>query len=136
MIESFAASTPKADSKTSSTSEKSSANNVPALGGDEIWIGEKNLRSTPEMIEAVIDGKTHEIAAREGATILETLLEAGLNPPYSCMDGACMACMAKLDSGLAYQKELGILAEENVEAGECLTCQARPASAKVRITYG
>ena len=109
---------------------------LPKFGGDEIWIGDKNLRGTPTTIEAVIDGETKSVKARGGATILETLLEAGLNPPYSCMDGACMACMGKVTDGLAYQGDLGILSDENVDAKECLTCQARPASNKVRIEYG
>jgi ring-1,2-phenylacetyl-CoA epoxidase subunit PaaE len=108
---------------------------VPALGGSETWIGDKAARANPTEIEATIDGETHTVAYKGGASVLETLLEAGLNPPYSCMDGACMACMGKVESGLVYQKDQAILSDDNVEAKECLTCQARPAAKKVKINY-
>jgi 3-ketosteroid 9alpha-monooxygenase subunit B len=108
---------------------------IPALNGGETWIGQKDTRANPQEIEVVLDGETQTVPYKGGATVLETLLEAGLNPPYSCMDGACMACMGKVEGGLVYQKDPGILSEDNIEANECLTCQARPASRKVKINY-
>ena len=47
-------------------------------------------------------------------TILEALIEAGANPPYSCMDGACMACLGKVQEGRVYQEDPGILSDDNV----------------------
>lgn len=89
----------------------------------------------PSKVFAKCNGEDLEVAANPKASLLETLLEAGHNPPYSCMDGACMACMAKLVEGRVYQNDPGILTEENIERGEILTCQARPLSKNVKIDY-
>lgn len=114
----------------STTSQKQKA--VP---DEAICIGDSTTENTPLEIEAIIEGETHIVKYAEGKSVLDCLLDAKLNPPYSCLDGACMACIAKVEEGLVYQTDMGILSDDNIEAKECLTCQARPASAKVKIHY-
>jgi hypothetical protein len=46
-----------------------------------------------------------------------------------------MACLGKILEGRVYMDDPYILSEENLKAGECLTCQAFPASAKVKVSY-
>lgn len=106
-----------------------------SLPTDVILIGDQISSEIPETIEAIIDGESHSVKYSEGKTVLDCLLDANLNPPYSCMDGACMACIAKVETGLVYQNELGILSDDNVAARECLTCQAKPISKVVKIHY-
>jgi ring-1,2-phenylacetyl-CoA epoxidase subunit PaaE len=107
-----------------------------SLNDSWTYIGEKSEASdTPEKIIATLHGETLECDAKENQSILETLIEAGANPPYSCMDGACMACLAKVDKGLIYQEDPGILSDDNIENKEALTCQARPASRVVHVNY-
>jgi ring-1,2-phenylacetyl-CoA epoxidase subunit PaaE len=89
----------------------------------------------PEKIIAQINGQTVEVAAKAGVSILETLIEAGAEPPYSCMDGACMACLAKVQQGQVYQEDPGILSDDNIRSCETLTCQAKPLSRIVKISY-
>lgn len=89
----------------------------------------------PEKIIALINGETIEVPAKPGQNILETLLAAGAQPPYSCMDGACMACLGKIQEGRVYQEDLGILMDENVKNCESLTCQAKPLSRIVKVSY-
>jgi ring-1,2-phenylacetyl-CoA epoxidase subunit PaaE len=105
------------------------------VDSDGILIGNVAQKSKPVEIEATFDSQTVIIKTDGKKTILESLLAAGYNPPYSCMDGACMACLAKVNDGLVYQLDLGILTEDNTIAKECLTCQARPCSQKVKINY-
>lgn len=101
-----------------------------------VYIGDPLVGAeVPEKIEAHLDGQNYEAPAVAEQTILETLIEAGANPPYSCMDGACMACMAKLVSGRVYQKDPGILTEENIANKDILTCQARPLSKTVKVSF-
>lgn len=102
---------------------------------DDILIGDRSQLAPPETIEAILDGETHTIPYKKDATVLECLLDAELNPPYSCLDGACMACIAKVEEGLVYQNDMGILTDDNIQIKECLTCQARPASKKVKVNY-
>jgi ring-1,2-phenylacetyl-CoA epoxidase subunit PaaE len=89
----------------------------------------------PEKIIAILNGETIEVAAKDGMSILETLLEAGAQPPYSCMDGACMACLGKVQEGRVYQEDPGILTDDNIKGCEALTCQAKPLSRIVKVSY-
>lgn len=99
------------------------------------FIGPEKDVSGPEKIIATISGETFEVTAKPGQSVLETLLEAGAQPPYSCMDGACMACLAKVTEGRVYQEDPGILSEDNIQNCETLTCQAKPASRIVKVSY-
>lgn len=99
------------------------------------FIGPSKVTETPEKIIAQINGETIEVTAKEGQNILETLLEAGAQPPYSCLDGACMACMGKIEEGRIYQEDPGILTDDNVTNCEALTCQAKPLSRIVKVSY-
>ncbi len=112
----------------------------PAPAGQKVeehwtFIGPSKVTEKPEKIIAQINGETVEVAAKEGQSILDTLLEAGAQPPYSCLDGACMACMGKIQDGRVYQVDPGILTEDNVVNCEALTCQAKPLSRIVKVSY-
>ncbi|NCN39884.1 ferredoxin--NADP reductase [bacterium] len=86
-------------------------------------------------VTVTLQGESKVYQVKKNDSILEALIEAGDNPPYSCMDGACMACMAKVEDGLVMQEDPGILTQENIDVGECLTCQAKPRAQKTKITY-
>jgi ring-1,2-phenylacetyl-CoA epoxidase subunit PaaE len=109
----------------------------PGVHVNDTWtfIGKDVPAESPEKIIAQINGETVEVAAKQGQSILETLLEAGAQPPYSCMDGACMACMAKIQEGRVYQEDPGILSDDNIRNCEALTCQAKPLSRIVKLSY-
>jgi ring-1,2-phenylacetyl-CoA epoxidase subunit PaaE len=89
----------------------------------------------PETLVAIIGGTEVEISAHPNLSILESLMDEGHNPPYSCMSGACMACMATLEEGRVIQEDPGILTEDNIKNREILTCQAKPLSKKVKVRY-
>lgn len=103
---------------------------------DGIIIGDTSAPTAkPTKLTALLNGESLEVDVDPEISILENLINAGQNPPYSCMDGACMACMAKVTSGKVVQEDYGILTEENIENGETLTCQAKPASQNLVIDY-
>lgn len=103
---------------------------------DAVYIGDRSAKKeVPETIDVQINGETHSIKYINGTTVLESAIEAQLNPPYSCMDGACMACIAKVEKGLVYQNDMGILTEDYIDQKECLTCQARPTSSSVKVSF-
>ncbi|MCB0340941.1 MAG: ferredoxin--NADP reductase [Pseudobdellovibrionaceae bacterium] len=91
---------------------------------------------TAETLVVELDGQTLNLEYKDPKlSITETLLEAGHNPPYSCLAGTCMACLAKLKEGRVYQDDPGILTDEAIAAGEILTCQARPLTKIVRVDF-
>lgn len=72
-----------------------------------------------------VGGETTECEYRPGESLLETALRADVNAPYSCMEGVCTACMAKLEEGEIDFPEDTILSEEDAAEGKTLTCQAK-----------
>jgi ferredoxin-NADP reductase/ferredoxin len=101
-----------------------------------VVIGDKSTIDSPQEILVVMNGETTTVPYTDTKrSILDVLIDADVNPPYSCMDGACMACLAKVTSGAVFQKELGILTDDNVEQNETLTCQARACSRTTTINF-
>lgn len=80
-------------------------------------------------------GKRIELPVPPGATILDVLVKERYDPPYSCTAGACSTCMAKVLSGKVTMEACYALDDEEVKAGYILTCQSRPETDVVELTY-
>ena len=94
---------------------------------------EKNINVLSK-VKVSLDGEKVELVVK-GDTILQTLIDEGYDPPFSCTSGVCTTCMAKLNKGAVVMDENYGLTEEEVEEGYILTCQSRPTTAEVEITY-
>jgi len=91
--------------------------------------------SVPDTITIVLDGETSEIPYPKGEKILRAVRAAGLDAPYSCEEGYCSCCMAKLTAGEVKMDTNDCLSPGLLEEGWVLTCQARCVRGKVRIEY-
>jgi 3-ketosteroid 9alpha-monooxygenase subunit B len=90
---------------------------------------------TPGSITIVLDGNTHEVPYREGDSVLAAARRAGLDPPFSCEEGYCSCCMAKLVEGDVKMALNDCLTDDLLSEGWVLTCQSRCRSRKVRLEY-
>ena len=70
-----------------------------------------------------------------GDTILDALLTTGADAPYSCKNGMCSTCRARVTEGQAAMDVNYSLSETEVAKGYVLTCQARPTSATVQVDF-
>lgn len=72
----------------------------------------------------------HQFIAKEGQTILDAALEAGIILPYSCKSGSCGSCKGKVLSGTIEQSPAvsQVVGEEEREQGLTLFCQATATS--------
>ena len=80
--------------------------------------------------QVTIRNTGHRFSARDGSTILQSALDAGLVLPYGCRDGACGSCKGKLVEGsIDYGRysEKALSAQERAQ-GYALFCQAKPLS--------
>lgn len=75
-------------------------------------------------ITARIWGEKKTYPAAEGVSILRSLIKAGANPPYSCLEGSCGSCRALLACGKVRSEDDFALSDEEIEKGYILTCQS------------
>ena len=74
--------------------------------------------------------------AGETATILDSALENNINIEYSCKDGTCGSCKAKLISGEIEQGENSALTNEDISNGFILTCCSKPkTNIEINVNY-
>ena len=86
-------------------------------------------------LTVLIDGKSHELAMRTDQHVLDVALSAGLDLPYSCKSGVCCTCRAKvLDGAVVMDKNFTLEADEMAQ-GFVLSCQARPTSDRLVVSY-
>ncbi|BBZ63092.1 ferredoxin--NADP reductase [Mycolicibacterium monacense] len=82
-----------------------------------------------------LDGRQHGLRWPRQSTLVDTMIAAGLDVPYSCREGQCGSCAATLRSGRVDMPDTDILEPEDIEAGTILGCQATPASDDVHIEF-
>lgn len=68
-------------------------------------------------------------------TILDTLLDAGHDAPYSCHAGACATCMCRVISGKVEMEVCFSLSDKEIANGYVLACQAHPTTSEVELTF-
>lgn len=86
-------------------------------------------------LTVVLDGKSHEVAVKQGEFLLDAALDAGLDLPYSCKGGVCCTCRCKVLEGQVSMDRNFTLQAEEVAKGFVLSCQARAQTPSVVLSY-
>ncbi|MEV0698757.1 ferredoxin--NADP reductase [Saccharopolyspora sp. NPDC050389] len=86
-------------------------------------------------VEVTLDGETHTVAWPRSSKLLDVLLAAGLDAPYSCREGACSACACVLLEGEVDLERNEVLDENDLADGIVLGCQAMPLTDRLKLTY-
>ena len=86
-------------------------------------------------LSVTLDGATTQLSWPAGARMLDVLIDAGLDAPYSCRQGICGACACQLTSGKVEMAHNEVLAEDDLAEGYILACQALAQTPGVSITY-
>jgi ferredoxin-NADP reductase/fatty acid desaturase len=87
-------------------------------------------------VTVTIGGATTQMVTGGDEPLLEAVLRAGIDAPYSCTGGACGTCRAKLLTGAVHMEHTYALTEGDVADGWILTCQSRPTTELIHIDYG
>lgn len=104
---------------------------------DRVFVGDlkQKVEHSNAACSAVIDGEKVSVTLEKGETLLEGLLREGENPPFSCMEGTCVACQCKVLEGCVEMPKDLFLTEEEMADGLILSCQALARSKTVKIDY-
>lgn len=92
-------------------------------------------REHAHMLDVVLDGKTYHVGMGAEDHVLDAALDAGLDLPYSCKGGVCCTCRARVLEGKVTMDRNFTLEQWEIEKGFVLTCQSRPLTAKVVVSY-
>ncbi|MBE1530850.1 ferredoxin--NADP reductase [Actinomadura algeriensis] len=103
-------------------------------GPDEPADGDADA-GEPGEIEVELDGETRTLAWPRNQLLLDALLRAGVDAPYSCREGSCAACACVVLEGEATMDANTVLDEQDLADGLVLACQARAVGDRLKITY-
>ena len=86
-------------------------------------------------LTVVLDGKSHALHMNPDEHVLDVAMAAGLDLPFSCKGGVCATCRCKVITGsVIMDKNFGLETWET-EKGFVLSCQSRPTSESVTVSY-
>jgi ring-1,2-phenylacetyl-CoA epoxidase subunit PaaE len=87
-------------------------------------------------VKFTLNGRTSTVIVDPvGAPILDHALAVRPDAPFACRSGACASCRARVTEGEVVMDTNWSLNQEEVDAGQILTCQSHPVSGVVEVTY-
>jgi 3-ketosteroid 9alpha-monooxygenase subunit B len=86
-------------------------------------------------LSVTLDAVTTSLPWPAGARMLDVLVDAGLDAPYSCRQGICGACACQLTGGEVEMAHNEVLEDADLADGYILACQAVPLTDEVSIAY-
>lgn len=101
----------------------------------EVDTSNQVIRATPSKVLITLDGLKKEVSITNNTNIVQALLDNGVEPPYSCLEGTCSTCMAKIIKGEVRMDVSIGLEEDEKEKGYILTCQSHPITDEVELSY-
>lgn len=108
-----------------------------SLTGDPFEVPVEDLADDTEAADAdvTIDGQTHRLCWPKSHNLVDVMLTAAIDVPFSCREGNCGSCAATLVEGQVDLGNAAILEPEDIAEGLFLACQARPVSDKLIVEF-
>ncbi len=94
-----------------------------------------NAVAGPIHLSVQLDGKAHALRMFAHEKVLDVALAAGLDLPYSCKGGVCCTCRARVLEGQVAMEKNFTLEDWEIKKGFVLSCQARPLTDSLSISY-
>ena len=108
---------------------------LPANERKQVVLGHAPESKGEVALTIVLDGKKHQMQMSATDKILDVALAAGLDLPYSCRGGVCCTCRAKVMQGSVVMEKNFTLEKWEAEQGFVLSCQAKPTSKEVMMSF-
>jgi len=108
---------------------------LPADARKQVVLGHAPESKGDVSLTVVLDGKKHQMQMSSTDKILDVALAAGLDLPYSCKGGVCCTCRAKVMQGSVVMEKNFTLEKWEAEQGFVLSCQSKPTSKDVVLSF-
>lgn len=86
-------------------------------------------------VTVLLDGQTQTLTVDKEEFLLDSLLEHGIDAPYSCQGGSCSSCICKVSEGTAEMARNQVLTDREIEQGFVLSCQAKITSQRIVVDF-
>jgi 3-ketosteroid 9alpha-monooxygenase subunit B len=86
-------------------------------------------------LEVDLDDSKHKLDWPSGQRMLDVMIDAGLDAPYSCREGVCGACACRLISGEVEMAHNEVLEDADLADGYVLACQSIARTSHVSVDY-
>lgn len=111
-----------------------------SLSGDPFAESDSAGAAVPDDSDAAgvqleLDGQHHRLRWPRRATLVDTMIAAGIDVPYSCKEGRCGSCAATVVRGEVSMAACDILEPDDLADGLILACQATPVSDDLHIEF-
>ena len=108
---------------------------TPASDSEKKDSGGAQASGNGAQAKITLNGESFDLVIPADKTVLEALLDAGKDAPYSCTSGACSTCVAKMTNGEVAMDACFALDDEEIKNGYILTCQARAKTANIAMDF-
>jgi 3-ketosteroid 9alpha-monooxygenase subunit B len=98
-------------------------------------VADAGIAGVASTLQVTLDGLTQSLDWPAGTRMLDLLIDAELDPPYSCREGICGACACKLASGKVEMANNEVLDDTDLADGYVLACQSVALTPEVSISY-
>ena len=98
-------------------------------------VADAGIAGVASTLQVTLDGLTQSLDWPAGTRMLDLLIDAELDPPYSCREGICGACACKLASGKVEMANNEVLDDTDLADGYILACQSVALTPDVSVTY-
>jgi 3-ketosteroid 9alpha-monooxygenase subunit B len=93
------------------------------------------LAGVAATLRVTLDGETRSLGWPAGIRMLDLLIEADLDPPFSCREGICGACACQLTGGKVEMANNEVLDDADLADGYILACQSVALTPEVSVSY-
>jgi 3-ketosteroid 9alpha-monooxygenase subunit B len=91
--------------------------------------------SVAAKLSVTLDGQTSSLDWPAGTRMLDVLIDASLDPPFSCREGICGACACQLMAGQVQMVNNEVLNDADIADGYVLACQSVALTSAVSVSY-
>ena len=105
---------------------------------DTVHTDTNNTTTNPNPAHHTVDieDETHYFAWPKDKVLLDALLDAGVDAPYSCHMGECGACQCTVEGGETHMLANQVLSTYDIEDDQRLACQTiRDEEGPYEISY-